>query len=112
MAAYREAIRLADRKLQINPRDSDAHILMARYCAFADQKEAALAHLKAALALRSNDPEYACIAAVIYSQLGDRPVALQWLERSIRRGYSLAEIQSDPDLDSMRTDPEFVRLLK
>jgi tetratricopeptide (TPR) repeat protein len=112
IAAYREAIRLAERKLQINPRDPDAHILLARFCAFADQKEKALTHLNTALELRSNDSEYAYIAAIVHCRLGDRPAALQWLEKSVRGGYSLAEIQSDPDLDSVRNDPDFLRLLK
>ncbi len=112
IATFREAIRLGEQELQINSRNSDAHILLARYYAMVEQKDDALAHLKTALELMPDDPEYALIAAVVCNRLGDRAGALDWLQKSKSGRYSTAEIRDDPDLSDLRDDPRFQQLIK
>jgi serine/threonine-protein kinase len=110
--AFREAIKLGMQELKINPRNADAHVLLARYCAMVEQRVEALQHLATALRLRPDDPEYALIAAVVHNRAGDRAAALGWLEKAVRGHYSIAEVRDDLDLSDLRSDPRFLRLIQ
>ena len=72
----------------------------------------ALKQLKLALDLSPEDPEYLLTAAIVHNQLGDREVALAWLEKAIARGYSLSEIRAAPEFDNLRDQPRFQQLLR
>jgi len=51
--------------------------------------------------------------ACAHAQLGAVDEALQWLTRAIRGGYdSLENLQTDPDLTSVRQDPRFLGLIE
>ncbi len=49
----------------------------------------------------------ACYKAVV----GEKKEALQLLRRSIDLGYAGAYVLRDPDLDSLRGDPEFEAMI-
>jgi serine/threonine-protein kinase len=108
--AYGHAIELALAELDVNPRNSDAHIMLGRYYAMLQERKEALAHLNAALIMRPSEAEYFSIAAVIYNQLGDRTSALRELKKAVSLGWSPAEIQTEIELDNLRYDPEFQKL--
>ncbi len=105
--ALKKAIELADDELSVNPNDADAHTLVAEYLAMNGDKAQSMDHLRAALRLRPGDPETAYFAAKVYSLLGDRDQALNWLEKSVKSGYSPAEISNTIELDSLRKEPRF-----
>ena len=46
-------------------------------------------------------------STVVHELTGNRKVALASLERTLEAGYSLREIQTEPELISLRTDPQF-----
>jgi hypothetical protein len=46
-------------------------------------------------------------ASVVYEQLGDRNLALQWLARAIKGGYSRDLIEKSPTLAQLRLDPKY-----
>ncbi|MFM8535381.1 MAG: TPR end-of-group domain-containing protein [Acidimicrobiia bacterium] len=49
--------------------------------------------------------------AAIHAALGDRGVALDWLDRAIdERSYWLIYLNVDPALDSLRDEPRFAEL--
>jgi TolB-like protein len=55
----------------------------------------------------------ACDYAYIYSQWGDVPQALRWLETALRlRDSSLTEVKTAPELDPLRQEPRFQAILK
>jgi serine/threonine protein kinase/tetratricopeptide (TPR) repeat protein len=109
---YRRAIRLADERLRVNPRDGDPHILLSNYYAMLNDKPNAFKHLQEALALRPDDPEFLLIAAIVHNQFGEPSEAAWWAKKAIDRGYSAAEIRSAPELGNLRNQPELQKLLQ
>ena len=101
---------MAESELEVNPKNSDVHTLVSEYLAMLGDKTRALQHLQAAFQLSSGDPETAYYAAKVYSLLGDRDQALIWLEKSVKSGYSPAEINNTVELDSLRKEPRFQAL--
>ena len=51
-------------------------------------------------------------AALIYTQFGDTPQALSWLEKALSEGYSPITVRDTPNFDHLRTDPRFQELLR
>jgi len=108
---YRRAIALAEERLSINPRDGDPHILSSSYYAMLGDRRHALEHLQRALELRPNEPEYLLTAAIVHNQFGEEDEALEWLEAAVRRGYSASEIKVAPELDNLRGEARFQKLV-
>jgi len=51
--------------------------------------------------------------ALVYAQMGDKTQALAWLEKTYKeRNYRLLFIRIDPRLDSLRSEPRFIDLMK
>ena len=108
--AYERAISLGLEQLKINPRNSDAHIMLGRYYSMAGKKSQALQHLNSAMSLHPGEAEYFSIAAVVRNQFGDRSSALEALRRAISLGWSTSEIKSEVEFDPLRSDPEFQKI--
>jgi serine/threonine protein kinase/tetratricopeptide (TPR) repeat protein len=109
---YRRAIALAEERLSINPRDGDPHILSSSYYAMLGDRRHALEHLQRALELRPNEPEYLLTAAIVHNQFGEEDEAMEWLEAAVRRGYSASEIKVAPELDNLRGEARFQKLVE
>ena len=109
-AELKKAIDMAEAELQVNPKNADVHTLLSEYLAMLGDNTQALQHLQAAFQLSSGDPETAYYAAKVYNILGDRDQALIWLEKSVKSGYSPAEINNTVELDSLRKEPRFQAL--
>ena len=54
----------------------------------------------------------AYVVALLYFYLGDKDKGFQWLERSYLRKEATMYIRLEPDLDSVRSDPRYLDLLK
>jgi tetratricopeptide (TPR) repeat protein/predicted Ser/Thr protein kinase len=107
-AAYQKAAAIAEKELQVNPRDPKVLMNLANY--YADLKDAARAKecLRRALALGgSKDARLLFLAGTAYEELGDREQALAWLHRALDAGYSREEIERSPMLAALRQDPRF-----
>ena len=51
--------------------------------------------------------------AVIYTGLGDKDRALEWLEKAYEdRSFGLTRLKVDPRFDPLRADPRFAGLLR
>jgi tetratricopeptide (TPR) repeat protein len=107
---YQQAIALALDDLAINPKNADAHTLLARYYAMSGKKTESLNHLNDALKLRPADAEIEAIGAVVYNQFGDRKAALQSLKKALALGWSVKSIKNEIEFDNLRTEPEFLKL--
>jgi hypothetical protein len=51
-------------------------------------------------------------ASSIYEHLGDRKLALQWIAKAIKGGFSRDLIETEPTLAQLRRDPRFQALFK
>jgi serine/threonine-protein kinase len=111
-AAYQRAIELGLDDLVVNPRNSDAHLLLSRYYAMLGKRTESLNHLSHALTLRPTDAEYFSISAVVHNQFGDRQAALAALRTALKLGWSKTSINNEREFGNLRTDPEFKQLIE
>jgi len=110
-AAYQKAIALANKKLQVNPRDSSLLGYLANYYAMLGNRAAALDHLGRALALAPKDPELLFSAALVHNQFGETEETLNWLDKALAAGYSPATLRDSPNFDSLHSNSRFQTLL-
>jgi tetratricopeptide (TPR) repeat protein/TolB-like protein len=106
-AAFRRTAELAEKERRVNPSDASVLILLADAYSNLDQPQRARLLLERGLALAPNDVFNMFQASVIYEQLGDRKLALQWLAEAIKRGFSRDLIEKEPSLAQLRLDPRY-----
>ncbi len=111
-AAYRVSLERCERHLELNPHDARAHYLYA--CALRElgEQEDCWSWIDKALAIDPDDPYNVYGAACLYSRDGQIDQGIHYFERALKAGFAhRAWIESDTDLDSIRSDPRFQRLL-
>ncbi len=106
-AAYQKALTAAQEELAVNPRSSLALRGAALYCAHLGQSREAEAYLAKAFQVAPNDGEVLFTSALVYEIIGHRKKALEALDKATKAGYSLAIIEHDPDLATLRKDPQY-----
>ncbi|MGI8742677.1 MAG: protein kinase domain-containing protein [Bryobacteraceae bacterium] len=109
--AYRQAIRLAEVEISVNPKDVRALSAMATYLAKIGEHKEAMAAAKNAIELAADDAEVLFDAALTLELSGERQEALAALARAIQAGYSRNDIVNDSDLQKLRTDPKAIAIL-
>ena len=101
-----------ENQLQRFPDDVRARILLASDQASAGETDAAIMHVKIAVAMRPNDANVLYNAACTYGIIGMKVDALETFRRSIQAGYSnLNWCLKDPDLKILYDEPEFKNLI-
>jgi tetratricopeptide (TPR) repeat protein len=105
--AYQHAARLIEQELKINPRDSKAMLALADCYSILGRSGRARELVERALKQAPGDAENMFRAADVEEQLGDRTAALDWLGKAMRAGYPMTEIERDPTLRQLRTDPRY-----
>lgn len=110
-AAYGRAIEVAKQQLAVNPGDVRALYMGAVAWARIGRKKNALAWAAKALTLDSEDSAVLYNVACLYAVLGSTEKALNCLTKVVRSGWRKEWIKNDPDLDSLRDNPKFQRLL-
>jgi serine/threonine protein kinase/Tfp pilus assembly protein PilF len=117
LAAYRHAIDLAEQHSKKEPKNEKLIASLAYYYARAGNADRSRTLLRRALALSENDPKgsdpvVAYITGETYEILGDRVQAIPLIASSIPAAYSVAEMERDPDLKTLRKDPAFQAMLR
>src|SRR5215468_670716 len=110
-ASYARCIEVAKQQLSVNPGDVRALYLGAISWARIGRKKRALEWAAKALALDSEDSAVLYNVACLYSVLHRTEDALTCLRKVVRSGWRKEWIKNDPDLSSLRDNPEFQRLL-
>jgi len=109
-ATYEQAISLAFKSIQVNPQDSEAlGYLAISYAKKNDPKQAAQ-FIARARAIDQQNNELMYDEAVVHALAGETKEALGSLQQALRSGYSLKQVQGDPDLKPVRALPEFAQL--
>ena len=67
-------------------------------------------YIQRALQIKPNDPDLLDLQAQIFVLGGHTGEALNALQQAVKNGYSIEEIQSDPEFKPIRETPEFKRL--
>jgi len=109
--AYKQAVSLAEKLLVVNPSDIEVLSSLAQYHSRIGDAVAARKYLDRALQVNPNDVDNLRIACLVYLDSGQQQEAFKWLEKSVRAGYSREQLIANPELTSLRSEPEFGRLV-
>jgi len=108
--AYTRAIELAEDEYAVNPSDWENVVRLALYHALLGERQQSEQMLARTFDLTSDETAY-YFAAIAALHLGDMERALVYLRESVKRGFSLRLVLSDPDFESLHGDPEFDALI-
>jgi serine/threonine-protein kinase len=104
---FERAIDLASRQLEVNADDAEVMALLGGYYAMAADTVKAVRFAERSLRSGPTDASIMFRAGTTYEQIGDRARALEWIGRSLAAGYSISEVQNQPELRSLYDDPRY-----
>ena len=91
-------------QLKVNPQDAERQGDVASCYAILGDKENAVAHLSRSLELGHSNKELLFNAAVVFNDLGETGVALEWLQKALTAGYSASIVRDSPSFDNLRNE--------
>jgi tetratricopeptide (TPR) repeat protein len=111
-ATYEQAISLAYRSLQTNPRDAKSLAGLGLYYAKEGDTTKGLDFIRRARGIDPEDVDFLDDEAVINTLANRMPEALRSLEQALTKGYSPRAVLSDPELTPLRQQPEFQTMMQ
>ena len=111
-SAYEKALQTAMAQLKINPKDTVATSGIALYEAHLGQARLAEVYITRALELGPNDSDTLFTSALVYEIIGHREKALTAVDRAVKAGYSLEEVEKEPELRALRSDSRYQKWLQ
>lgn len=112
LATYDKAVALAYKQLAINPRDADTMGYLGQYLAKKGDPKRGLELVRRARSMDSTDVSLVYFQAVVECIAGQKSDALKDLHQALQQGYPAEEAQSDPELKSLQSLPEFAAMIK
>lgn len=106
------AVELCEQSLRDHPQTTSYRLMLSWYQSMLGDIEASERNLALALQERPNDGHYLYIAGLVAVVLNDREAALDYFERSIDDGWSVGELLTSIEVDSLRGEPRFRALFK
>jgi serine/threonine protein kinase/Tfp pilus assembly protein PilF len=106
-ATYARAIGLAERDLEVNPRDAHALGCLALYEAKSGAVENARQSIGQALAIAPRDVDLLSRAVEVYTLAGEQQKALDCLKGVVEGGYPRFELEANPELAGLRNDARY-----
>ncbi len=110
-SAYRKAAELAEEERKIDPRDPLTLVALADCYAMLGEPTRARALAAEGLRTGPADAGLAMMAAGVYEELGDRAEALRWIGVALKAGQPAADIEHDPTMKNLITDPRYRRMI-
>ena len=111
-ATYQQAVSLGYKELQTNPQESDVMAQIALCYANLGDAQQAETFIKKARAIDKNNVNYIYNQAEIYALLGKTKEALSAFRESLEKKFPAEFAVADPNIDSLRSTPEFKELIK
>jgi len=110
-SAYKRAVQLGQKRLEVNPRDGEIVSSVALYEAKLGDKTRALERISKARRLAPESRKVAWESALVFELSGNRGRALEALRLALREGQPPAEVRGEPALADLRRDPRFEPLM-
>jgi serine/threonine protein kinase/Flp pilus assembly protein TadD len=111
--AYRRALLLSEKHLQLHPDDARAVYMGAAALSQLGDRPGSIEWADRALAMDPEDAGVLYNVACVYALLGETEKAMTTLEKSVDCGIGQREwVENDPDLASLRDHPRFKTLLE
>ena len=106
-AARQKTIELLERTIRLDPQDADAQATLAALYAKEGAQVKALESIHVSLALSPSDPYIFNEIADAYELLGDRREAIRYLEEALAHGLGILQLNGDPEIQGVISDPGF-----
>jgi len=106
-SAQKMALELAEKSAKLHPQDALVQAALGSLYSRRNLREKAISRVQTALALSPDDPAILDYVATAYERLGDRRHAIDYIERALQKGYPLAQVTNDPDMQNLIHDPNF-----
>ena len=110
-ATYKRAAEVAQEQLSVDSADKDALSGMALYQAHLGNRAEAQKYIAQALQHAPQDSDVLFTAALVYEIIGDRGQAITELQKSLGAGFSLEDAKREPELQALRSDPRYQKML-
>jgi len=110
--AFQQELSRLEQIVPVRPYDADAQANLGVMYSQLHLRDKALAHLEAALAISPDEAEILGKAGEVYENLGERAHALEYFQRALRKGWILEDLETNPDLRSLLSDPDARRTLQ
>jgi serine/threonine protein kinase/Flp pilus assembly protein TadD len=111
IVTYKNAIALANKKLEINPNDPEVISNLAAYYADTGDSSKAFALLKKSINIAPDNVMVMYRASTIYEHFSNREKAIYWIGKAIENGYSKSEIEHQPELKQLIADERYKQLV-
>jgi len=105
--AYQKALEVATEQLKANPVNRELLGHIALYNAHLGHPEAAEDYIRRALQIAPNNSNTLFNAALVYELTGHRDLALKAVADAVKAGYSVEEIDKEPELRALHGDPRY-----
>jgi len=105
-ASRNELVRL-EAIAKVRSDDADVQVELGLLYSKQKLREKAVPLIEAALARAPDDPSVLASAGEAYENLGDRDAALELVKRALTRGWTLAQLESDPGQRKLLLDSRF-----
>jgi hypothetical protein len=106
-AAYVRAAKLQEEQLQTDPTNGSGWMQLALYRAKSGSLDGVPLLMKKAERFHAGDIDSQLTKVRILELLGDREAALKTIVACVKQGATSSQIQSIPDLESLRSDPRY-----
>ena len=110
-AAYRRATDLIEQQIAQKPQDPDLRTRHALYLVKMGERAAALKEAESVATESTLTSQMLYRLAVVYELARDRARALAALERALKAGYPVKELDNEPELIALRADAHYHRLI-
>jgi serine/threonine-protein kinase len=107
LVSYRKAADLAAEELKVNPHDTDVLSDLSQYYAMMGDRKQALMYLEQALQYGHGEKELLATAAGVYNQLAETGLALEWMTKAIRAGYSASKFRDSIAFHNLVDNPQY-----
>src|SRR5712692_8333847 len=111
IGAYQQAVLLKEEELKIRRADASLRAQIASWCTLTNRRRA-LSEIREAIRLSPRDPRVQATAATVYEQLQMRDQAIAAVEKAVKLGYAVSELQDWPPLERLRLDPRYTRIIE
>jgi tetratricopeptide (TPR) repeat protein len=105
--AYARALATATAALKVNPKDPVVLSGIALYQAHLGNSQQAEEFINRALEIAPKDSDTLFTSALVYELIGHRDQALKAVQAAVKAGYSLDEIEKEPELRGLQSDPRY-----
>ena len=106
-SAYKQALEAATEELKINPNNTEVLSGIALYHAHLGEKQQAETFISKALQLAPKDSDILFTSSLVYEIIGYRNQALVAIDRAVKAGFSIQDVEQEPELRNLRSDPKY-----